>query len=315
MIVAVVGATGTGKSELGLALAERLAARGVRAEIVNGDAMQLYRGMDIGTAKLLPPERRGIPHHLLDVLDVTDEASVARYQRDARLVIEGILARGAVPLLVGGSMLYVAAVLTDFRFPGTDAEIRGRWEALHVERGTTELHLELARRDPAAAAAIGPHNARRIIRALEVIELTGEPFSVGLAARDSPWRPYRQLGLQLERAALTPRLDERVERMWRLGLIDEVRELRDRGLERGATASRAIGYAQALAQLRGDCDEAAAIAETAALTRRYARRQVSWFRRDGTIEWLDALDPELAQRAEEHVLAALVAGDGAEGAP
>ncbi|KRF33757.1 tRNA dimethylallyltransferase [Yonghaparkia sp. Soil809] len=314
-MVAVVGATGTGKSELGLALAERLAARGVRAEIVNGDAMQLYRGMDIGTAKLLPPERRGIPHHLLDVLDVTDEASVARYQRDARLVIEGILARGAVPLLVGGSMLYVAAVLTDFRFPGTDAEIRGRWEALHVERGTTELHLELARRDPAAAAAIGPHNARRIIRALEVIELTGEPFSVGLAARDSPWRPYRQLGLQLERAALTPRLDERVERMWRLGLIDEVRELRDRGLERGATASRAIGYAQALAQLRGDCDEAAAIAETAALTRRYARRQVSWFRRDGTIEWLDALDPELAQRAEEHVLAALVAGDGAEGAP
>ncbi|KQV26915.1 tRNA dimethylallyltransferase [Yonghaparkia sp. Root332] len=314
-MVAVVGATGTGKSELGLALAERLAARGVRAEIVNGDAMQLYRGMDIGTAKLLPPERRGIPHHLLDVLDVTDEASVARYQRDARLVIEGILARGAVPLLVGGSMLYVAAVLTDFRFPGTDAEIRGRWEALHVERGTTELHLELARRDPAAAAAIGPHNARRIIRALEVIELTGEPFSVGLAARDSPWRPYRQLGLQLERAALTPRLDERVERMWRLGLIDEVRELRDRGLERGATASRAIGYAQALAQLRGDCDESAAIAETAALTRRYARRQVSWFRRDGTIEWLDALDPELAQRAEEHVLAALVAGDGAEGAP
>lgn len=315
MIIAVVGATGTGKSELGLAIAERLAARGRSAEIVNADAMQLYRGMDIGTAKLLPVERRGIPHHLLDVLDVTDEASVARYQRDARSTIEAILARGAVPLLVGGSMLYLAAVLTDFRFPGTDPEIRAKWEALHAERGTTELHLELARRDADAATAIGPHNARRIIRALEVIELTGEPFSVGLAARDTPWRPHVQLGLSAERSVLTPRLDERVARMWRLGLLDEVRGLRERGLERGATASRAIGYAQALAQLRGDCDEAAAIAETAALTRRYARRQMSWFRRDGTIEWFDALDPALAERAEERVLAALEPDGGAGDGP
>ncbi|GAA1701128.1 tRNA (adenosine(37)-N6)-dimethylallyltransferase MiaA [Microcella alkalica] len=315
MILVVVGATGTGKSELGLALAERLATHGLRAEIVNGDAMQLYRGMDIGTAKLLPVERRGIPHHLLDVLEVTDEASVARYQQDARGAIEEILARGAVPLLVGGSMLYVAAVLTDFRFPGTDPGIRAKWEAVHAERGTTELHIELARQDSGAAEAIGPHNARRIIRALEVIELTGEPFGVGLAARDTPWRPYVQLGLSLERELLTPRLDARVERMWRLGLLDEVRALRDRGLEQGATASRAIGYAQALAQLRGDCEEVAAIAETAALTRRYARRQVSWFRRDGSIEWLDALDPGLAQRAEDRVMAALETAGEAGDAP
>lgn len=313
MIVAVVGATGTGKSSLSLDLAERLGDRGLRAEVVNGDAMQLYRGMDIGTAKLPPAERRGIAHHLLDVLDVTDEASVARYQADARLAIEGILSRGAVPILVGGSMLYLAAVLTDFRFPGTDPEVRARWEEQLAERGTTEIFLELQRRDPDAATAIGPHNARRIVRALEVIEITGEPFSVGLAARETPWRPYVELGLSLERSTLVERLDARVEGMWRDGLVDEVDALRALGLERGVTASRAIGYAQALGQLRGDLDEATAIAETAALTRRYARRQLSWFRRDASIEWVDALDPSLAQRAEERVLRALEHDGGAAG--
>lgn len=315
MIVAVVGATGTGKSSLSLDLAERLGARGLTAEIVNGDAMQLYRGMDIGTAKLPPAERRGIAHHLLDVLDVTDEASVASYQADARLAIEGVLARGAVPILVGGSMLYLAAVLTDFRFPGTDPEVRARWEAQLAARGTTELFRELQRRDPDAATAIGSHNARRIVRALEVIDITGEPFSVGLAARETPWRPYLQLGLAVERPTLVERLDSRVEGMWRDGLLDEVDALRAHGLERGVTASRAIGYAQALGQLRGDLDEATAIAETAALTRRYARRQVSWFRRDATIEWVDALDATLAQRVEERVLRALEHDGGApEGA-
>jgi len=311
VIVAVVGATGTGKSALSLDLAERLAARGLAAEIVNGDAMQLYRGMDVGTAKLPHAERRGIPHHLLDVLEVTDEASVARYQQDARGAIEGILARGAVPILVGGSMLYVAAVLTDFRFPGTDPAVRARWEGVLAEKGATELFLELQRRDPQAATAIGPHNARRIVRALEVIELTGEPFSVGLAARDTPWRPYRQVGLALERATLVDRLDARVASMWAQGLLDEVAGLRELGLERGATASRAIGYAQALSQLRGELSEREAIAETAALTRRYARRQLSWFRRDGTIEWVEALDPRLAQRVEQRVLEALEHDDAA----
>lgn len=314
MIIAVVGATGTGKSALSLDLAERLAARGLAAEIVNGDAMQLYRGMDIGTAKLPAAERRGVPHHLLDVLDVTDEASVARYQQDARAAIEGVLARDAVPILVGGSMLYVAAVLTDFRFPGTDREVRARWEAELAERGATELFLELQRRDPEAAAAIGAHNARRIVRALEVIELTGEPFSVGLAARDSPWRPYRQVGLALDRGRLVPRLDARVAGMWTAGLLDEVDRLRDAGLERGATASRAIGYAQALAQLRGDLDQEQAIAETAALTRRYARRQSSWFRRDATVEWVDALDPDLAAAVESLLLPSLTPSRGSGGA-
>lgn len=301
MIVAIVGATGTGKSGLSLALAERWAARGIAAEVVNADAMQLYRGMDIGTAKLAEAERRGVPHHLIDVLDVTEEASVARYQQEARATIEQILSRGAVPVLVGGSGLYLAAVLTDFRFPGTDADLRARWEAELAERGPASLHAALVERDPAAAAAIGPHNGRRLVRALEVIDLTGEPFGAGLDARERPWRPYRQLGLALDRERLVPRLDERVRGMWRAGLLDEVRGLLPRGLGRGVTASRAIGYAQAIAQLRGELDEAEAIAQTQALTRRYARRQVGWFRRDTSVEWLDAAADDLVSAADERL--------------
>ncbi len=297
MIVAIVGATGTGKSALALALAERWAARGIAAEVVNADAMQLYRGMDIGTAKLSPAERNGVPHHLIDVLDVTDEASVAQYQSEARGAIEQILQRDAVPIVVGGSGLYVAAVLTDFRFPGTDAGIRARWEAELAEHGPTSLHAALRDRDPAAAAAIGPHNGRRLVRALEVIELTGEPFGAGLDARERPWHPYRQLGLALDRDQLVPRLDERVLGMWRAGLLDEVRGLLAQGLEQGVTARRAIGYAQAIAQLQGELDEREAVAQTQALTRRYARRQVGWFRRDTTVEWLDAAADDLVEAA------------------
>ena len=274
MILAIVGATGTGKSALALDLARRWSDSGRPVEIVNADAMQLYRGMDIGTAKTPEAERRGIPHHLLDVLDVTEEASVARYQEDARRTIDAITERGATPLLVGGSGLYVAAVLTDFRFPGTDPERRAHWEAVLAERGPAALHEQLRQRDPVAAEAIGPHNGRRIVRALEVGDLTGEPFSAGLAARERPWRPYRQVGLQLERSALVPRL------------------------ERGVTASRAIGYAQAIGQLRGALDERAAISETQSLTRRYARRQVSWFRRDDTVHWVDAAAEDRRERAE-----------------
>lgn len=310
MIVALVGATGTGKSGLSLDLAERLAARGLRAEVVNADAMQLYRGMDIGTAKLPVAERRGVPHHLIDVLDVTEEASVARYQADARAAIEAIESRGAVPLLVGGSGLYLAAVLTDFRFPGTDPERRAHWEAELAARGPAALHEVLEHRDPAAAAAIGPHNGRRIVRALEVGELTGEPFRAGLAARERPWRPYRQFALELERPALVARLDERVRGMWSAGLLDEVRGLLPLGLERGVTASRAIGYAQAIAQLRGEIDDAEAIAQTQALTRRYARRQVSWFRRDASIEVMDAAADDLAAQVEHRVADELAASMG-----
>lgn len=301
MIVAIVGATGTGKSALALALAERWAARDIAVEVVNADAMQLYRGMDIGTAKLPPDERRGVPHHLIDVLDVTDEASVAQYQAEARAVIEQVLARGAVPLLVGGSGLYVAAVLTDFRFPGTDAGIRARWEAELSAHGPTALHAALRDRDPAAAAAIGPHNGRRLVRALEVIELTGEPFGAGLEARERPWRPYRQVGLALERERLVPRLDERVRAMWRAGLLDEVRGLLPHGLESGVTASRAIGYAQAIAQLRGALSDEEAIDQTQALTRRYARRQVGWFRRDPSVEWVEAGADDLVDRVDRQL--------------
>jgi tRNA dimethylallyltransferase len=294
-LVAVVGATGTGKSELSLAIAEGLGAQGTPVEIVNADAMQLYRGMDIGTAKLALAERRGIPHHLIDVLEPREEASVARYQTEARAVIDGILARGAVPILVGGSGLYASSVVYDFRFPGTDDVIRARLEGELATSGPGVLFERLRERDPAAATAIGPHNGRRIVRALEVIELTGEPFGAGLPEDGATWRPTVTIGLRLERERLVPRLDARVEGMWRAGLVAEVARLRPAGF--GTTASRAIGYAQALRQLDGELDEAAAIAETQALTRRYARRQVSWFGRSRDTVWLEADDPDRAERA------------------
>ena len=295
MLVAVVGATGTGKSALSLDLAELLASRGTPAEIVNADAMQLYRGMDIGTAKLPVGERRGIPHHMLDVLDPSDEASVADFQRDARAAIEGIETRGAVPILVGGSGLYVSSVIQDFEFPGTDPEIRARLEAELAEVGPGMLHRRLLDVDAAAAASIGPSNGRRLVRALEVIELTGAPFGSGLPEDRTPWRDATIIALQAPREVLVERLDARAAGMWQDGLLDEVRALRPAGL--GVTAARAIGYAQALAQLDGELDEAEAIAQTAALTRRFARRQVGWFRRYDTAHWLEHDDPELVEHA------------------
>lgn len=289
-LVVIVGATGTGKSALSLAIAEGLAERGHTAEIVGADAMQLYRGMDIGTAKLPIADRRGIRHHLIDVLDPRQEASVADYQRDARSAIEEIEARGAVPILVGGSGLYVSSVIQAFEFPGTDAAVRSRLEAELAEAGPGVLHRRLAERDQAAAASIGPANGRRLVRALEVIELTGEPFGAGLPEDAEPWRRATILGLEAPREVLVPRLDARVETMWRQGLVAEAAGLAERGL--GVTASRAIGYAQALAQLAGELTEGEAIAQAAALTRRYARRQVGWFRRYRTARWLahDAAD-------------------------
>ncbi|MGN6427327.1 MAG: tRNA (adenosine(37)-N6)-dimethylallyltransferase MiaA [Leifsonia sp.] len=286
-IVAIVGSTGTGKTELSLGLAEAIRRRGGEAEIVNADAMQLYRGMDIGTAKLPPSEWRGIPHHLFDVLDVTDEATVAWYQPEARRIVDGIRGRGATPILVGGSGLYVSSVVFDFRFPGTDPAVRARLEAELAAVGPGMLYRRLREVDPESARRIGSTNGRRIVRALEVAEITGEPVSGALPDEPQPWRPLTLIGLAAPREQLVRRLDERVERMWRDGLLDEVERLRTLGLERGVTASRAIGYAQALGELRGELGRAEAIAQTQQLTRRYARRQVSWFKRYPGIHWLD----------------------------
>jgi len=297
VLVVIVGPTGTGKSELSLDLADRLSGAGRPAEIVNADAMQLYRGMDIGTAKLPVTERRGVPHHLLDVLDVTDEATVARYQVEARAAITGILDRGAVPILVGGSGLYVSSVVYDFQFPGTDPVLRARLEAELVEQGPGLLYERLKAVDPASAARIGASNGRRLVRALEVVELTGAPHTAVLPGDPVYWMPAVTLGLRLPREVLTPRLDARVDRMWTAGLVDEVRGLLPAGLEGGVTASRAIGYAQALGQVRGTLSQADAVEATQQLTRRYARRQVSWFKRDPHTHWIDADDTDRVDQA------------------
>ena len=290
MLIVVVGATGTGKSGLSLDIAASLDARGQAAEIVNADAMQLYRGMDIGTAKLPLDERRGIPHHMLDVLDVRDEASVADYQTDARQAIAAVESRGAWPILVGGSGLYVSSVIYDFQFPGTDQAIRERLEAELLSTGPGMMHRRLVAVDPAAASAIGPSNGRRLVRALEVVEMTGKPFGSGLPGDEALWRPATIFGLRAPRDELVARLDERVEQMWQQGLVDEMATLLPREL--GVTAARAIGYAQAAAQLRGEMTEREAIEQTQLFTRKYARRQVSWFRRYDAIEWLDYDDPQ-----------------------
>lgn len=287
---AVVGATGTGKSDFALDLAGRLREQGNPAEIVNADAMQLYRGMDIGTAKLPVEERRGIPHHLLDVRDITEEAAVAWYQPLARAAIAEIHARGGDAILVGGSGLYVSSVVFDFRFPPRDPAIRARLQGELDELGAGALLERLRAADPETATRIDPHNGRRIVRALEVIEQGSTTHQATLPAAPELWHPSsRLIGLHVERSPLVERLDARVERMWAAGLVDEVAHLRGIGLERGATASRAIGYAQALGQLDGRLTRAEAIAETQALTRRYARRQVSWFKRYPGLEWVDPL--------------------------
>lgn len=296
---AVVGATGTGKTALSLDLAEALAARGRPAEIVNADAMQLYRGMDIGTAKLPPTERRGIPHHLLDVLDVTEDAAVAWYQHTARSVIADINGRGADAILVGGSGLYVSSVLYDFRFPPRDAAARAKLEAELASDGAGALFARLARLDPATASRIDPRNGRRVVRALEVLALGEATHGAALPETPVSWHPrIRLVGVHVPREDLVPGLDDRVQRMWADGLLDEVEALRTRGLESGTTARRAIGYAQALGQLAGEWDQAEAIARTQALTRRYARRQVSWFRRYAGVQWVGPETPAAALLAE-----------------
>lgn len=281
----VVGATGTGKSDLALRLAEELRARGNPAEIVNADAMQLYRGMDIGTAKLSVAERRGIPHHLFDVREVTEEAAVAWYQPLARTAISEIFARGGDAILVGGSGLYVSSVVFDFRFPPRDQAVRDRLERELDEQGAAAMFARLQAADAVTAARVDPKNGRRVIRALEVLAQGAENHGAALPDEPQLWHgETRLLGVHVDRPELVERLDRRVERMWQQGMLDEVAALRAQGIEQGATASRAIGYAQALAQLAGEKSEAEAIAETQALTRRYARRQVSWFKRYPALE-------------------------------
>ncbi len=282
LVIAVVGPTAAGKSELSLRLAQL-----VGGEVINADSMQLYRGMDIGTAKLAPSQRAGVPHHLLDIWDVSLTASVSEYQLLARSAIEGILARGRVPILVGGSGLYVRAAIDDLEFPGTDPQLRERLEGELAVAGPAALHARLADVDPAAAAAILAGNGRRIVRALEVIELSGRPFSATLPGYESVYQTV-QIGLDAPRAELDSRIAERVSRMWRQGLVDEVRVLAAAGLREGRTASRAIGYAQVLRFLDGEWTEQEAAAQTVRATRRFVRRQESWFRRDPRIRWLAA---------------------------
>jgi tRNA dimethylallyltransferase len=300
-VVALVGPTAVGKTELSLDLAAAL-----DGEIVNVDSMQLYRGMDIGTAKLPPERRRGVPHHLLDIWAVTEPASVAQYQRLARAAVDDIVARGRTPLLVGGSGLYLRAVLERFEFPGTDPRLRADLEAELDREGPVPLYERLRRADPAAAARILPGNGRRIVRALEVIELTGAPVLATLPD-PVPYYPAVQVGLERDTPDLAARVALRVDQMWRAGLVAEVRGLCGQGLRDGRTASRALGYQQVLRMLDGECDEDAARADTVVATRRFVRRQRSWFRRDARIRWLDAARPDLLPAA----LAALSGGDDA----
>lgn len=293
-VVAVVGPTATGKSDLALDLVEALGAAGRPAEVVNADSMQLYDGMDVGTAKLSATERRGVPHHLLDVWPVTRTASVADYQRLARDTIDRLRAAGVIPLLVGGSGLYVRAVIDPLEFPGTDDALRSALEAELDRVGAATLHERLAAADPAAAAAILPTNGRRIVRALEVIELTGRPFSAGLPAYESVYDVV-QLGLDLPDEVLDARVGARVDRMFATGLVAEVQRLERAGLRDGRTASRALGYQQVLAMLDGTLSESTARSETVRATRRFVRRQRSWFRRDPRIRWTSSGPDTVAQ--------------------
>lgn len=290
--VAVIGPTATGKSDLGLDLAERL-----DGEIVNIDAMQQYRGMDIGTAKLSVAERRGIVHHRLDVLDVTETATVANYQEAAVRDVEDILARGKTPIVVGGSMMYVQSLLDEWAFPATDPEVRAKWEKVLVEGGTDAVNRALRERDPKAAASILATDGRRMVRALEVVEITGQPFAASAPTIGEPRWGTRMLGVDRDTAELDERIARRTDLMFSGGLVDEVRGLLGEGLKDGVTAPRAIGYAQVLDYLDGGSDLDYARERTFIGTRRYVRRQRSWFRRDRRIHWLDGADPSLLESA------------------
>jgi len=293
-IVALVGPTATGKSQLAVELALRLAESGQPAEVVNADSMLVYRGMDVGTAKPTLAERRGVPHHLIDILEVTEKASVAHFQTLARAVIAALRERGILPILVGGSALYSRAILDRFEFPGSDDAVRERWQAELDRVGAEELHARLTQIAPASAAHIEPGNGRRIVRALEVAELTG-----GHQPELPEWtyelEGVHQFGLALPREELDRRIDERVERMWAGGLVDEVRGLLARDLRDGQTAVRAIGYRQVVSYLDGQITEQEAKQQVQRATRTFFRKQLSWYRRDPRIHWLTAGGPRNAE--------------------
>ncbi|WP_343031827.1 tRNA (adenosine(37)-N6)-dimethylallyltransferase MiaA [Microlunatus speluncae] len=297
MTIVLVGPTASGKSALALALAERLTAAGRPAEIVNGDSMLVYRGMDIGTAKPTAAELAVVPHHLVDIYDIDKTATVAEFQGLARAVIDDCRARSVLPIVVGGSALYLRAIVDDFRFPGTDPELRAELEAELERHGPEPLHRRLAEIDPPAAELIEPRNGRRVVRALEVIALTGEPYQAALPDHVAALPDVRLIGLDVDRETLNRRIADRVHAMWRQGFVEEVRQLAGRGLRDGVTASRALGYRQVLAYLDGEIDEQRAMTDTITATRRFARRQDGWFRRDPRIRWLPYDAAELVPRA------------------
>jgi tRNA dimethylallyltransferase len=291
-VIAVIGPTAAGKSDLAVRLAVA-----VGGEIVNADSMQIYRGMDIGTAKLTMSERHGVPHHLLDLLDVTQPSTVAEFQALARSAIDDCRDRGVNPVVVGGSALYIRAILDRFEFPGTDAVLRARLESELAAHGPRLLHRRLREVDPQSAESILPTNGRRIVRALEVVELTGRPFQASLPPTEYAYDQVVQIGLRMPRPVLNQRIEDRVKDMWKAGLVDEVRALEHAGLREGRTASRALGYAQVLRFLAGDCTEEEARLDTLRATRRFTRRQDSWFRRDPRIDWLAHDDTALTEDA------------------
>ena len=294
-LLCIVGPTGSGKSSLAINIALELANSGVKAEIVNADSMQFYKGMDIGTAKVPVDERFGIKHHMLDWLEINEENTAARYQLEARKVISDLRDQGVLPIVVGGSMLYIAALINTFEFPGRDEALRAQLEQDLIDLGPEAMHKRLELLDETAASRIEPQNGRRIVRALEIVMITGEPFAASLPEQFESFLPVLEIGLNSAREHLVERLAERVRGMWALGLEDEVRALEDKGIRDSKTASQAIGYSQALASIDGRLSEEEAIAETILLTQRYARRQMSWFRRDPRINWFDYQNENLLE--------------------
>jgi tRNA dimethylallyltransferase len=292
-LLCIVGPTGSGKSNMAINIALDLAKHGIKADIVNADSMQFYRGMDIGTAKVPLSERAGITHHLLDWLDIHEENTAARYQLEARKVIAELIQNNVLPIVVGGSMLYIAALINTFEFPGRDEALRAQLEQDLIDQGPIAMHKRLELLDEVAASRIEPQNGRRTVRALEIVMITGEPFAASLPEQFESFLPVLEIGLNSAREHLVDRLATRVRGMWEAGLIDEVRGLIDKGIRDSKTASQAIGYAQALASIDGKISEEEAIDETILLTQRYARRQMSWFRRDPRINWFDYQSPTL----------------------
>jgi len=292
-LICIVGPTGTGKSDLAIKIALDLGKQGIKAEIVNADSMQLYKGMDIGTAKMPLADRAGVTHHLMDWLEISEENTAARYQIEARKVIADLIEAGVLPIVVGGSMLYIAALINTFEFPGRDEVLRAQLEQDLVELGPIAMHKRLELLDEVAASRIEPQNGRRTVRALEIVMITGEPFAASLPEQFESFLPVLEIGLNSAREHLVERLATRVRGMFDAGLVDEVQGLIHMGLRDSKTASQAIGYSQALAAIDGKISEEEAIAETVLLTQRYARRQMSWFRRDPRINWFDYQSPTL----------------------